>query len=623
MQQIHLSRLEGTQLEAMLTELVGHKPLPRDVVEHIALRTAGVPLFVEELLRAMLETGVLLAREDRYELSRPLSEVEIPGTLRGILLSRLDRLERAKETAQIASALGREFGEEVLLAVRPLEEAAVREDLNRLLGAGLVLRKRRMKESRYTFKHALVRDAAYESLSRAARRQVHARIATTLEERFPAIVEARPDLLAWHHAEAEQKREAIGYGQKAAQQALAQSAYEEANVHSRKALEWIGAVPRDQQRTEAELALNGALTQALMSTRGWADPEVKAIAERSSALLNQLDQDSPHKLATLWSLFTYHHTASNRRVARAVAEELVAAAESSVDIGFRAAAVALRGITRITDGEYVEAQQDMQRAIELYDPAQHRDHGLKFGLDTLVLAKTLLSHIYWYAGDPPRAFELVRDGVAWAREVRHIPSIAVGLLYGCQIHQFIGDREAVAAMSGEILSLAKRYGLPAFEWYAATIHSWAEGDTSRANQILEQLERLGCKLGLTYWASLPAEIDASHDRLDEAITRIEHCLSMCRENDEHYYEPELYRRLAMYRLRREATDEVGLVALRRSAELAGRQAMYLTEALATTELMHRSVVDERSRARLAELLESYPGLRAQVPVGNANRPVTG
>ncbi|AUX20801.1 protein kinase [Sorangium cellulosum] len=615
MQQIHLSRLEAAQIGALIAELLGKKPLPRDVVEQIALRTDGVPLFVEELTRTMLEAGVLLERQDRYDLSRPLSDVEIPGTLRGLLLSRLDQLGRAKETAQIAAALGREFSEEVLLAVSRLEGAAVREDLSRLLGAGLVFRKRRLKGSGYTFKHALVQDAAYESLSRAARRQVHARIARTLEERFAGIVEARPELLARHHAGAEQKLEAIAYAQIAAQRALTQSAYAEASGHARDALEWLGATPPDRRRAELELALNGVLTQALMSTRGWADPEVKSTIDRSGALLEQLERDSPHRLPTLWSLFTYHHTASNRRAARDVAEELVSAAERSSDAGLRAAAMALRGITRYCDGEHVEARQALERAIALYDPAQHQDHGLKFGLDTQVLAKTLLAHLRWYAGDSAAAFQLVQDGIAWAREVRHVPSVAIGLLYGCQIYQFHGDRGAVEVMSGEILSLAKKHGLPAFEGYAAFLHAWAKGDASLARGIVEQLERLGCRVGLSYWGSLPAAIDAASGRLDAAIACVERCLSVCRAIDEHFYEPELYRLLAVYRLRREASDEGALAALRRAAELARRQAMSLVEALATVELQRRSGHDPSNRARLAELLESCPGLRAQLPPG--------
>ncbi|HEU4534767.1 MAG TPA: AAA family ATPase, partial [Polyangiaceae bacterium] len=332
MLQLHLGRLERPQIEAMVAELSGGKALPGAALERLVSRSDGVPLFVEELTRATLESGALVARGDRYELAGAPSDLEIPTTLRALVTARLDRLGRAKETVQFAAALGREFSVEVLSALSPLGPAAVQEDLDRLAGAGLLLRRRRLKDPVASFKHALVRDAAYESMAKGARQLVHARVAATLEGGFAELVRTRPDLLAHHHAAAGQEGRAAGYALRAARDALHRSAYAEAVAHASHAVDWAGSAG-GAEGVEAELTANDVLTQALMPLHGWADPRVKAAVDRSAALLQRVDAASADRLPALWSLFTYHHVASNRRAAGEAAEALVAAAERSGDRG--------------------------------------------------------------------------------------------------------------------------------------------------------------------------------------------------------------------------------------------------------------------------------------------------
>jgi tetratricopeptide (TPR) repeat protein len=587
---------------------VRHNPLPPAAIDHVTDRADGVPLFVEELVRMMIDAGFLVEREDRYELTGPLSGAAIPGTLQALLTARLDRLSRAKETAQLAAALGREFSVAMLSAASPLGPAAVADDLERLMHAGLVQRKRRGKDAVGVFKHALVRDAAYESLSTGARQRVHARIAGTLEERFPEVVQTRPDLLAHHHAAAEQKRPAVDYAQRAAELGLQRSTYAEAIAHASHAVAWAAALP-GAEAVEAELIANGALIQALMATRGWAHPEVKAAADRSASLLPQLEHTSKHRVPTLWSLFTYHHVASNRQMARAQAEELVAIAERSGDPGLHAVAATVLGLALLIDGNLADARRAAERAMEIYDPARHRDHGARYGTDSLVLAKTYMAQFRWYAGDDAPAFALVASGVQWAREVGHVPSIALGLLYGCTIYHFAGDRRTVASMAQEILTLSEKYGLPAYEGYAATFHDWATGEVQRSQKIIEGLAYLGCKLGLSYYGSLVADSQAALGDLDAAIACVDHCLALCRDNDEHFYEPELHRRRAMYEAQQHPTAETVRSSLEQAARLAQQHGMPRIELLATQELLRRFGGHAPHRARLAQLLALHPGLR--------------
>ncbi|HEU4538310.1 MAG TPA: BMA_0021/BMA_0022 family TOMM bacteriocin, partial [Polyangiaceae bacterium] len=211
--------------------------------------------------------------------------------------------------------------------------------------------------------------------------------------------------------------------------------------------------------------------------------------------------------------------------------------------------VTLRGLALHTDGEHDEARRALGVAVELYDPALHRDHAARFGLDSFVMATTMSAQLRWSSGDDEAAFGLVATALGWAREVGHVPSLALGLLYGCQVFQFAGDKATVAAMTGELLALAAKYGLPAYEGYAVVVHGWATGEDARADAILQGLAGMGCKLGLSYFGSLPADADAERGELDAAVARLDRCLALCRDNDEHYYEPELHRRKAMYLLR--------------------------------------------------------------------------
>jgi hypothetical protein len=594
----------------LLAALVGPRALPREAIDHIVDRADGVPLFAEELLRMMVDAGLLVERDDRYALTGPLSDSAIPGTLRALLAARLDRLGRTRETAQLAAALGREFNLEVLAAASALGPAAVAADLDRLMSAGLVLRRRRGRDAMGMFKHALVRDAAYESLSAGARREIHARIAGTLEEQFSGWAGTRPDLLAHHHAAAEQMPQAVRYAQRAAEQGLLRSTYAEAITHASHAARWAPAAWPGKEGIEAELIANGVLTQALMATRGWADPQVKATADHSTSLLQRLEHGSRYEVPTLWSLFTFHHMASHRETARVVAERLVAIAERSDDRGLRAAAAMQHGLALYAEGRHADARPVFERAVELYDPELHRDHGARFGLDSLVLAKACVAKLRWYAGDTAAAFALVSSSITWARELGHIPSLALGLLYGCPLYQQAGDRSTVAAMAKEILALSGRYGLPAYEGYATLLHDWATGNTQRADAILAGLSSLGCKMGLSYYSSLVADGLAERGDLDAAIACIDGCLALCRQNDEHHYEPELHLRRALYEARRDPASPGVRTSLERAIELARRQDMPRVEAQAILELLGRSAdVDQRS-PRLEELRELHPGLRS-------------
>ncbi|AUX23793.1 protein kinase [Sorangium cellulosum] len=605
--QIQLGRLDRRHVDELAGRSAGDAALPPEVLDRIADRADGVPLFVEELVRALIESGALARRDGRYELARSLADLDIPSTLRSLLMARLDRLGPAKQTAQIAAALGREFSLDVLAAVSP-DGATVEDDLAALVASDLVHRRRRARNPLYVFKHALVRDAAYESLPRRARQAVHRQIARVLEQRFPEAVEDRPELLAMHHAAAAQMREAIAYAQRAAMRELMRSANAEAIGHARQAAGWLPAIEDERQRAELELGLNGILTPALMSTCGWADEAIRSTVERSQALIHLLG-DSPHAVPTLWALIVYHHTRGvDRQTAWALARRLHEATERSSDTGHRVAAHIAMAMCQWIEGRYPEARALSERTLALYDPAEHRRHALVYGLDERVTAHLLLSQICHALGDTEATDAHLRAASDWSRELNIAGSVALSLLYASLIHQQRRDVERTLETTGALTEITERYGLVAHMNYGGVVRGWALRDAEQGRRHLAALEASGHELGLTYYRAVVAETEAMLGDHAAAVARLDRCLRHAQESGEHYYLSEVLRLKGTLLL--DADRDAGEACLREAIEAARAQGAETYRRGATIALCrslgHRGRGGE-ARALLAALLEGRPG----------------
>jgi TOMM system kinase/cyclase fusion protein len=572
--QLQLVRLEPAEVRAMISSLVGQAPpsahaIDQHAIDQIVSRSDGLPLFVEELTRMVHESG---------------PSPDVPSTLRALLTARLARLGHARHTVQLAATLGRELRLDVLLAASPLAASAVEHDLEQLTIAGLIVRKRRGQEPIAIFKHALVRDAVYETMSRDAREEAHARIAATLEARFPDIVRARPDLLAHHHAAAARYGDAVRHALLTAQQAFRRAAYEVAIAHANHVLGWLSAFDTDD-KLELELAANGILVQALVMVHGRADLQVKQVVARVRELLRRVERSSPHRVAILRALFVYYHLDSHRADARAIAEDLVATANASGDRGLQAAAYSFLTQTLSPEGKMRDAARAAERAIELYDPDAHHDHGAKFGRDTLVAAQVFLALIRWLQGDRNGAFDLARNGLEWARSLGHAPSLALGLIYASMVYQLAGDRQTATEITVELGSLVKSSGIILPETSGAIVQAWALDDVARLEALIESLTTTDSKIALTYFGSLIADSLARRGDFAAAIARIEECIRLCTINGEHFFEPELYRLRAVYRLQHADVDEpAARESLSTSIRLAREYGIGWTEALAVEQL---------------------------------------
>ena len=403
-----LNRLGEREIAAMIDGVTGNKRLPESVRHDIIERTDGIPLFVEEITKAVLEAENEGATE-RAVAAIPSPSVAVPASLHASLMARLDRLGSAKEVAQIGAVIGREFPHALIAAVARKPEPELRSALDRLIEAGLLFRQGVAPHATYLFKHALVQDAAYGTLLREPRRALHARIAETLESQFAEIAESQPELLARHCTEAGLIEKAAGLWGKAGQRSLERSALVEAVEQLTRALDQIATLPATPALRREQIKLQVALITPLMHVKGYAAPETKAAAERARLLIEQAEalgeppEDPLLLFSVLYGFWVANYVAFNGDVMRELAAQFLALAEKQgatapLMIGHR-----LMGISLLSTGDIAEGRAHYDQAIALYDPAEHRPLATRFGQDVGVAILSYRSMALWLLGYPEAA----------------------------------------------------------------------------------------------------------------------------------------------------------------------------------------------------------------------------
>jgi predicted ATPase/class 3 adenylate cyclase len=400
--QLTVNRLPRRQAVEVIRQVTRGKALPPEVVEQIVAKTDGVPLFVEELTKMVLESGLLQERTERYELTRPLPPLAIPTTLHDSLMARLDRLATVKGLAQLGATLGREFAYELLHAVSPWDEDTTQRGLHQLVEAEFLYQQGLPPQATYVFKHALIQEVAYQSLLRSTRQQHHQRIAQALEARFPTLVETQPELLAHHCTEAGLSAQAVGYWQRAGQRALERSANLEAVNHVTQGLEVLTTLLETRERAQQELALHLTFGPALSNTRGPAAPEAERVYVRACELCRQVG-DRPQLFPALWGLWYGHMAGAKLQRARELGEELLSLAQQLQDPMLSLEAHRALGNTLFWRGEPGLAHTHAQHGLALYDPQQMRAHALRYGQDSGVACRLFGALCLWLLGYPDQA----------------------------------------------------------------------------------------------------------------------------------------------------------------------------------------------------------------------------
>ena len=469
---VTLHRLPHPQVAQMILRVAGGKALPPEVVQQIVAKTDGVPLFVEELTKMVLESGLLQEREDYYELPGPLPALAIPATLQDSLMARLDRLTTVKAVAQLGATIGRTFSYALLQAVAPLDEATVQHGLRQLVEAELVYQRGVGPQATYMFKHALIQDAAYRSLLRSTRQQSHQRIAQVLETQFPETITTQPELVAQHYTEAGLPTHAIPYWQEAGQQARQRSANPEAVQHLTTGLALLATLPETLARAQQELDLQLALGAALIAIKGYAAPEVEQAYARARALCAQVG-DTPQLFPTLQGLCQCYYGRGALPTARELGEQLLGLAQREAAPTHLLEAHDALGSTLFYLGEYAAAWRHLEQGIARTDPTAEWALALRHGVAPGVRCLAIAANVLWCLGYPAQAMRRSQEALALAQALAHPYSLALAQFWVVYLHCRRREAPTVQAQADALLTVATTQGLPL--WVAVGIcwRGWA------------------------------------------------------------------------------------------------------------------------------------------------------
>jgi predicted ATPase len=545
--EITVNRLSHAQVEEIVTGVTDGETFPAAMLQQIIEKTDGVPLFVEEITKAILESGQLKAVDEHYELIGSFSTFAIPTTLQDSLMARLDRLMTGKVIAQLGATIGRQFSYALLQAVAQLNKRTLQEELHRLVEAELLYQRGVPPQATYTFKHALIQDAAYESLLKSTRQHYHQRIAQVLESQFPETAEAQPELLAHHYTEAGLTEQSVTYWYKAGQRAIERSAHVEAIAHLRQGLELLKILPETLERTRREVDMLIALGASLLAVKSYSAPEVGETYRRAQHLCEDLDD--PHQLFTvLRGLLNYYHNRAEYQTAHALGEQLVTLAQQVQDSAMLLTAHRALGMTLFATGAVAAAHTHFAQGMALYDPQQHRSSAFLYADDAGVVCHSLAARALWYLGYPDQGLTQSQEAVTLAQQRAHPFSLDYALSFAALLHQIRHEERCTQERAEAAISLAKDQGFPYWMAIGSILRGWALVQQGQAQEGIEQLHQgfiafraTGAGVWRPYWLMLLAEAHGMQGEPETGLTVLTEALALVDTIGERWYEPELYR----------------------------------------------------------------------------------
>jgi predicted ATPase len=539
-------RLSPAQVEQIIKRMTDGKTFPAAVLQQIIAKTDGVPLFVEEITKALLESGQFKAVDGHYELTGSLSTVAIPATLQDSLMARLDRLVTAKGIAQLAAVIGRHFAYDVLSTVSQLDEATLQRELGRLVEAEIVYQRGVPPQSTYVFKHALIQDAAYESLLKSTRQQYHQRIAQVLEAQFPETAEAQPELLAHHYTTAGLGGQALPYWHQAGQRAAQRSAYVEAVRHFHQGLAVLALLPETPERRQYELALQIGLGPALMVAQGLGAPEVRHTYDRARALCQDLG-DSPQLLPVLAGLHVFYRSRAEYRTARELAEQYLSGAQRHNDQVARLQAHQALAFVLLFQGDLVAARSHFEHTLTLSTAQQHPVRAITEE-DYSVVLRTRLAWVLWCLGYPDQALRRNREGLRLAQELAHPFTLACALHDTVILHQCRREASVAQEYTVPLMALATEQGFPHLEALGRVVHGGTLSTQGHSAQGLVQMQQglavlhtMGIEMARPYFLIHLAAAYGMEGQPEGGLQVLAEALAIVRTTGEEVFEPERYR----------------------------------------------------------------------------------
>jgi class 3 adenylate cyclase/predicted ATPase len=542
---LNLNRLGEREIAAIIDRVTGNKAVLESTRQDIIKRTDGIPLFVEEMTKAVLEAEGEAAASAVATIPSPC--IGVPASLHASLMARLDRLGPAKEVTQIGAAIGREFSYSLLAAVVGRPEREVQSSLDRVVAAGLLFQQGLPPHGTYLFKHALVQDAAYGTLLRQPRRALHARIAEALEGQFADIVESQPELLARHCTEAGQIERAVPMWVQAGSNAARTSASTEALRHFNKALDLVRSMPDDKARNRHELAIQINLGHVHVTAKGFGAPEAGASYARARDLANDL-QDQSQLFTSMWGLWLFNNTQPGKGAARSLSEELLALGARTADSGQMLQACHASWTTNFIIGDFGYTSRQARRGRELYDASEHRTHKYLYaGHDPGVCSRIFGAASAFVLGFPDQALSLVREASDLAKTLNHPLSLIIGELFRTLVHLFRGEPRDAMPILDRAVRVATEAGIPRGMWanflngWALAVDGGAEAGVSRALLDFDAPGAAGQELLRPFYTGVLADMCRAAGRLDDGLRLVNKALELATTLDSHWGLAEAHR----------------------------------------------------------------------------------
>jgi len=597
--QLSLGPLSDRQIEQMIERLAGGRQLPAPVLAQILEKADGVPLVIEEMVKMVLESG-LSEESGSGPILRPL---EIPATLRDSLMARLDRLGSAKEVAQLAATLGREFSHDLLVAVAPWDEVYLERELARLVDAELLYRRGLPPRARYLFKHGLIQDAAYESLLRSHRQEFHQRIAEAMERKFPQIAEGQPELVAHHYTGAGKVPEALGWWYRAGEKALRGSGHKEAVGHLTRALELLESLPESPERDQSEIGLRVSLGVAAGSAMSFAEPDVQRAFERARDLCRRAGQ-TPQLFPALRGLYIFYVLTGRPRTARETAQQLLRLAEAEENPVKLLSSHQAMGFTAMVLGDLPQARIYLEKGLTFYDLERARSAPILAGPQPGVECLGNLSWVLWFLGYPDQAVERSAEMLAMARELGQPFSIACALFFAGELRAFRREPEALRGINDELLELSSKQEYPYWRIMGTAQRGWLRAQEGRAEEAVADI-RAGSQFGGLrrdpHVFAFLAEAYRSQKKTAEALAALDGSVDMV-DAGQTLYQAELHRLRGELLADQGAPDEDVLDQLACALGVARQQSSRALELRAATSLArHWAARGKKEEAR--EVLE--------------------
>jgi class 3 adenylate cyclase/predicted ATPase len=606
-----LNRLDRRDRKALVEYIAGGKALPDDVIDQIADHTDGVPLFVEELTKSVLESGLLREERDRYFLDRALPPFAIPTTLHDSLMARLDRLASVRLVAQVGAAIGRVFPYTLLLVVSGLAEDELQAALGRLVASELVFQRGTPPDAVYSFKHALVQDAAHGSLLRSTRQQLHAQIAEALEAHTPEVMDSQPELLAQHYAEAGLVEKSVTYWGKAGRRSAARSALAEAAAQFQKALDQLALLPDNPERQRRELEFWIALGAVLQAVKGYAAPETGDAYARARELWEQLGSPSEF-LQVPYGQSRYHASRGELDLAQRLDEDLLCLSRQRNDSGGLVLGHLSSGRNLMLAGGFVPSRSHLEEVLALYGPISHRALVHQAGIHPHVNAQAFLGIVLFCLGFPDQAFAQSSAAIAETRRLTHPPSLASSLSLGARLLSLFGDDAVHGEWSDQLVAVTTEQGFSYWLAQGTIYRGWVEvknGDLAEGISLLRSgsiaYRATGAELWMPHHTALLAGACEIAGQVEEAVTCLDDALQIVERTGERWLEAELNRHKGQLLLRQghtEAAEEL----YRKALSIAVEQEAKLWELRAAVSLA-RLRRDQGRRGEARDLLAPVYG----------------